>query len=621
MLRAVAASPPVNPEGLLPPGGTTGQALAKTSDADYATGWVNLGDIAGQLVIGQVPNAFITFAKMQDIASDRLIGRDTAGSGSPEEIAVTGGLEFTGSQSIQRSALTGDVTASAGSGSTTIANNAVTTVKILDANVTDAKISDRAALSVFGRASNSSGVGADIVAGSDGDVLQRSGTSVVFAPITAASIPANSITLGKLQQITTDRLLGRDTTGTGDVEQLTATGGIEFTGTGIQTSAFTGNVTKAAGGTVLTIGSAQVTDAMITNRTALSVFGRSANSSGVGADIAGSASSDAVLRINGTSLGFGTVATAGIANNAVTFAKFQQITTDRLVGRDTALTGNVEEISVSGGLEWTGGPGIQRSALTGDVTASAGSNATTIANNAVTNAKFRQSGALAVVGRSANSTGNVADIQGTASSGQVLRVSGTTLGFGTVATAGIANSAVTLAKIANAAANSKLLGSGATGSGSAYTEITLGTNLSMSGTTLNASGGGLTAASQAQMEAATDNTVGATPAVAQFHPSACKFWGYVTYNGAGVPTLQVSYNLTSVTDTATGRLGVTIATDFSTANWAPWVGSTTSAATKAIASVVSLAAGTCEVNWYGSGGGLIDPANGEGAGFGGFGDQ
>jgi hypothetical protein len=57
-----------------------------------------------------------------------------------------------------------------------------------------------------------------------------------------------------------------------------------------------------------------------------------------------------------------------------------------------------------------------------------------------------------------------------------------------VTTAKIANAAVTLAKIANAAANSKLVGSGAAGSGSAYAEIDLGTNLSMSGTTLNASG-------------------------------------------------------------------------------------------------------------------------------------
>lgn len=75
------------------------------------------------------------------IATDRLAGRDTAGTGALEEISVGNGLEFTGSGGIRRSALTGDVTASAGSNATTIANNAVTTAKIADANVTAAKLS------------------------------------------------------------------------------------------------------------------------------------------------------------------------------------------------------------------------------------------------------------------------------------------------------------------------------------------------------------------------------------------------------------------------------------------------------------------------------------------------
>lgn len=60
-----------------------------------------------------------------------------------------------------------------------------------------------------------------------------------------------------------------------------------------------------------------------------------------------------------------------------------------------------------------------------------------------------------------------------------------------VGSAEIANGSVALGDIANASANSKLLGSGAAGSGASYSEITLGTNLSMSGTTLNSSGGGV----------------------------------------------------------------------------------------------------------------------------------
>lgn len=129
-----------------------------------------------------------------------------------------------------------------------------------------------------------------------------------------------------------------------------------------------------------------VTDAKLRNSAGLSVIGRSANSTGDPADIVGT--DGQVLRVAGTTLGFGTVATAGIADDAVTFAKMQEITTDRLIGRDTASTGNPEEISVGGGLEFTGSAGIQRAALTGDVTATAGSNATTIANDAVTNAKL-----------------------------------------------------------------------------------------------------------------------------------------------------------------------------------------------------------------------------------------
>ena len=81
-----------------------------------------------------IDNDVVTFAKMANIATDRLVGRDTASTGDPEALTVGGGIEFTGSGGIQTSAFTGDVTKSAGGTALTIANGAVTSAK-LDTNI------------------------------------------------------------------------------------------------------------------------------------------------------------------------------------------------------------------------------------------------------------------------------------------------------------------------------------------------------------------------------------------------------------------------------------------------------------------------------------------------------
>lgn len=171
------------------------------------------------------------------------------------------------------------------------------------------------------------GIGSELVRSTSGG--SRKSLSKWLGDLSAADAALDTridtLELATIQQIATDRLLGRDTAGTGDVEQLTVGGGIEFTTTGgIQRSALTGDVTASAGSNATTI-----------------------------------------------------------ANDAVTLAKMANIATDRLIGRDTAGTGDPEALTVGGGVEFTGSGGIQRSALTGDVTASAGSNATTIAAGAV----------------------------------------------------------------------------------------------------------------------------------------------------------------------------------------------------------------------------------------------
>ena len=73
---------------------------------------------------------------------------------------------------------------------------------------------------------------------------------------------------------------------------------------------------------------------------------------------------------------------------------------------------------------------------------------------------------------------------------------------------------------------------------------------------------GLAAATQAEMEAATSNTVAVTPLNTNFSPGVAKAW--IVCSGDGT-TINASHNITSITDTAVGKVTVTIATDFSSA--------------------------------------------------------
>lgn len=104
-----------------------------------------------------------------------------------------------------------------------------------------------------------------------------------------------------------------------------------------------------------------ISDSMLRDSAALSVIGRGSNSTGDPADIAAGTDGH-VLRRSGTTLAFGTIATAGIADDAVTYAKLQDISaTQRVLGRNTAGAGNTEEVTLTQLLDWVG------SAANGDI--------------------------------------------------------------------------------------------------------------------------------------------------------------------------------------------------------------------------------------------------------------
>lgn len=123
-------------------------------------------------------------------------------------------------------------------------------------------------------------------------------------------------------------------------------------------------------------------------------------------------------------------------------------------------------------------------------------------------------------------------------------------------------------------------------------------------------------ADQTEMEAGSDTARAVSPGRQQFHPSACKAWCFVNV-AAGVPTLQASYNITSITDAGAGNLGVTIGTDFSSSNWSPCISSQVPDFNSCV-SFGNVAPGSVNIFHGTPGGGFSDPIQWS---FHGFGDQ
>ena len=237
---------------------------------------------------GKLANDAVTYAKLQNVSTNnRLLGRATAGAGDAEEIILGTNLSLSGNTLNAAGGgggggITdgdkGDITVS-GSGATwTIDGGAVTTAKIADANVTTAKIADA------------------------------------------------NVTYAKLQNVSTNnRLLGRATAGAGDAEEI-------ILGTNLS---LTGNTLNASGG------GGGVTD-------------------GDKGDITVSASG----------------ATWTIDSGAVTYAKIQNVQSNRILGRHDPGTSTVQEINVSTGLQLNSGNLI--------VLSSSSNNASTIVSRSAT---------------------------------------------------------------------------------------------------------------------------------------------------------------------------------------------------------------------------------------------
>ena len=181
-----------------------------------------------------------------DFVSDIASAIDLRGpQGDPASNLVTSVFGRTGAVAAQ----TGDYSAAQISGLGALATkSSVGTGDIGDDAVTDAKLRNSAGLSVIGRASNSTGDPADIIAASDGQVLRRSGTSVAFGTVATAGIADDAVDNIKLANMAQATVKGRAAAaGTGDPADLTQA---QLTALiNAFTSALSGAVPASGGGT------------------------------------------------------------------------------------------------------------------------------------------------------------------------------------------------------------------------------------------------------------------------------------------------------------------------------------------------------------------------------------
>lgn len=116
--------------------------------------------------------------------------------------------------------------------------------------------------------------------------------------------------------------------------------------------------------------------------------------------------------------------------------------------------------------------------------------------------------------------------------------------------------------------------------------------------------------SQAEAETNTSTTKTLSIANLKYHPAMTKCLAHVSYS-AGTPTLNESLNIASITDTNTGRLTITIATDFSSATYPYQCSSEAPSGGSELFTNVrtgTQAAGSIEITTQNSGGVDTDPA-------------
>ena len=312
-------------------------AKGKVKLAGDLTGTADLPIIANnKITTAKILDANVTYAKIQNVTSGKILGRATVGSGTIEEIATTGTGSvvlsdspiFTGTP-VLPSATTA-ITQTAGNNTTAIATTEFVTSAIGVATIPDATTTTKGKVKLAG----------DLTGTADEPIIADN-------KVVTTKILNSNVTYAKIQNVTSGKLLGRTTSGTGTVEEIATTG----TGTAVLSVSptFTGTPTLPTG----TIG---VTQSAGNDSTAL------ATTAFVSAAIISSTIPDATTiakgkiqlagDLTGTAdlpiIADNKIITSKILDSNVTYAKIQNVTSGKILGRTTSGSGIVEEIATTG---------------------------------------------------------------------------------------------------------------------------------------------------------------------------------------------------------------------------------------------------------------------------------
>ena len=351
-----------------------------------------------------------------------------------------GGAKASGTLAAARfPALTGDVTSTAGALGTTIANNAVS----------NAKLADVATATIKGRSTAGTGDPEDLTPaqvrtlinvadGANNYVHPNHSGDVTSVGDGATTIANNVVSNAKLADVPTATFKGRTTAGTGDPEDLTVAQAktlLNLTGnnSGDQTITLTQDVTGSGTGSfATTIAADAVSNTKLANMAANTIKGNNTGATAdpadltaaqvktllaiAAADVSGLGALATLNSVTNAQITDLTITTADIADDQVTNAKLANVATSTIKGRVTAATGDPEDltpaqvrtlINVADGANNYVHPNHS-----GDVT-SVGDGATTIANNAVSNAKLADVATATIKGRTTAGTGDPEDLTAT----------------------------------------------------------------------------------------------------------------------------------------------------------------------------------------------------------------